>query len=184
MLNELFFSIAVVALAANPVPSANLADSRYVAGAPELMLQVCRPFLSGQNMRPVLQQLDAWPAHAPLQARVLGDREGQVYLTRQFGYGLYAVVLEKSGKCGVEVFDVSLNLQTPTYPAQLAKMEMLTPALYQPAVASNQLAGTAFVRRASQSNLEFSTRITDRGDGRGSVTFTITRIPAEIPSVT
>jgi hypothetical protein len=138
-------------------------EARYLAGAPELLMQVCRPFFAGQAMRPVLQQLQAWPAHKPLQMRVLGEREGQVYLTRQFGYGLYAVILERDGRCGVQVFDVALN-GTEGRSAPVAPV---------PANLSSAARPATFTLRGAK--LDFSNTLQDRGDGRGSMTLMISR---------
>lgn len=149
--------------------------ARYVAAAPQLMMQVCSAFFSGAPMAPVLRDLEAWPAHEPLRRRLLGDREGKVFLTRQFGYGLYALTFEASGQCGVEVFAVPTGLARSRFAGigQTASASFISaPLMHRDETAPQSI---PLVRNPDGAGLDLHLRITEDTSGRGSAAFILTR---------
>lgn len=173
-----------LSISASGAATAGSDPDRYVGGASELMMQACGAFLTGKPMAPVLSALEAWPAHEPLRQRLLGDSKGAVFLTRQFGYGLYALTFEPQGQCSVEVFDVPTGLARARFAALSAEFSGLLPASRQT------------LRRANSPPLEFALaptdaapglqlrlRLTEDAPGRGSASFLLRRTSAAPRSI-
>lgn len=157
--------------------------ARYIAGAPQLMMQVCSAFLSGRPMAPVLQELDAWPAHEPLRHRLLGERNGRVFLTRQFGYGLYAMTFEAGGRCSVEVFAVPTDLARERFAiARAAAAPTFTPgqALLRDEAGQQE---TPLLRNDQGGGLDLRLQISEDAPGLGSASFVLVRKQAPRRSI-